>query len=217
MTKQSQLALINGSALTETDVLDAVDMVIVNLNQTNDISTPTEVLRTLEKIGEVAGKAKARLLFGIHQWWVENNQGDFTEYVKTQTPLSPTTVDRYITVQTYLESGEIPEDVAVRPLRELVPIAKTLAHGHNINRKQFDKIVKANGPREIEDILRGVKNKTPRKSSLQIVWEKDGTLNVWRDGQKTFIGYLDKQAYDNHADAKKAIDRLLDTAGVLRK
>lgn len=217
MTKSSQLALINGSALTETDVLDAVDLVIVKLNQTNDISKPTEVLRTLEKIGEVAGKAKARLLYGIHTWWVENNQGDFTEYVKTQTPLSPTTVDRYITVQSCLESGAIPEDVAVRPLRELVPIAKTLSHGHTISRKQFDKIVKATSQNEIQDILRTVKNKAPRKASLQIYWEKDGTLNVWRDGQKTFIGYLDKEVYNTSEDARKGIDRLLDTAGVIRK
>lgn len=217
MTKSSQLALINGSALTETDVLDAVDVVLGNLYKNNDISKPTEVLNTLDKIGEVAGKAKARLLFGIHKWWIQYGNGDFSDYIRTQTRTSTVTADRYITVQTYIESGEIPEDVAVRPLRELVPIAKTLAHGHTISRKQFDKIVKANSQNEIQDILRNVKNRPPRKSSLQIYWEHDGTLNSWKDGQKTFLGYLDKQVYDNHADAKKAIDRLLDTAGVIRR
>lgn len=217
MTKTSQLAIINGSALTESDVLDAVDLVIDNLHQTNDVYQATTVLKTLEKIGEVAGKAKAKLLFGIHSWWLENNMGDFTEYVKTQTTLSPTTVDRYVTVQTYLESGEIPEDISIRPMRELVPIAKALSQGHNISRKQFDKIAKANSQNEIQDILRNVKNKAPRKSSMQIYWESDGSLNVWQNGQKVFIGFLDKKAYENVDLAKKAINRLLDTTGVIRK
>lgn len=217
MTKSSQLAIINGSALTESDVLDAVDTVIDNLHQTNDVYQATTVLKTLEKIGEVAGKAKAKLLFGIHRWWLENNMGDFTEYVKTQTTLSPTTVDRYVTVQTYLESGEIPEDISIRPMRELVPIAKALSQGHNISRKQFDKIAKANSQNEIQDILRNVKNKAPRKSSMQIYWEADGSLNVWQNGQKVFIGFLDKKAYENVDLAKKAINRLLDTTGVIRR
>jgi len=217
VTKSSQLALVNGDALTETDVLDAVDSVIITLHETNDISKPTEVLNILDRINDVAGKAKARLLYGIHMWWLENGEGNFTDYIKTQTKTSPVTADRYITVQTYVESGEIPEDVAVRPIRELVPIAKTLSHGHTISRKQFDKIVKANNPNEIQDILRSVKNKPPRKSSMQIYWESDGSLNVWQNGQKTFIGYLDKNVYETVDVAKKAINRLLDTAGVIRK
>lgn len=215
--KKSQLAVINGDALTESDVLDAVDSVIDNLHQTNDVYEATKVLGTLEKIGEVAGKAKARLLFGIHQWWIENSMGDFDEYVKSSTTLSPTTANRYITVQTYLVSGEIPDDVAVRPMRDLVPVAKALSQGHTITRKQFDKIAKSNNTREIEDVLRNVKGKAPRKSSMQIYWEKDGTLNVWKDSQKVFIGYLDKEAYEQLELAQKAINRLLDTAGVIRK
>lgn len=217
MTKSSQLAIIDGSALTESDVMNAVDLVVDNLYQTNDVHQATKVLNTLEKIGEVAAKAKAKLLFGIHQWWVENKQGDFAEYVKTQTPVQPVTADRYIAVQTYLESGDIPDDVAVRPMRDLVPIAKTLAHGHTITRQQYNKIAKANSNSEIHDILRNVKNKPPRKGSMQIYWEKDGTLNVWKNDQKVFIGYLDRNVYESIELGKKAIDRLLDTAGVLRK
>lgn len=217
MAKSSQLALIDGKALTESDVLEAVDLVIDDLYQNNDLSKPTQVLNTLEKIGDVAGKAKAKLLFGIHQWWMENEKGDFRDYIKTQSPMSPVVVDRYITVQEQLESGAIPEDIAVRPMRDLVPIAKTLSHGHTITRKQYDKIAKANNNSEIQSILRDVKNKAPRKSSMQIYWETDGTLNVWQNGQKVFIGFLDKKAYENVDLARKAINRLLDTSGVIRK
>lgn len=214
--KQSQLALINGSALTESDVMNAVDLVVMDLNKTNNIDQATDVLGTLERIGEVAGKAKARLLLGIHQWWVENKMGDFVEYIKTRTTISPTTADRYVTVQTYLNSGEIPEDVAVRPLRDLVPIAKTLSHGHTITRKQFDRIAKATGTREIEDILRNVKGKPPRKGSLQIYWKKDGTLEAWKDNKPHFMGYLDKEAYETDPVVKQAIDKLIDDK-VLKK
>lgn len=216
MTKYSQLALIDGQGITEAGIMDAVDVVVSKLYQTNDLHQVTNVLGTLDTIGELAGKAKARLLFGIHQWWLEYGEGDFEDYIRTRTSLSSTTAQRYITVQTYLRSGEIPEDVAVRPLRDLVPIAKTLSHGHTITRSQFNKIAKATSTREIEDVLRGVKNKPPRKNSLQIYWKKDGTIEAWKDNQPHFCGFLDKEAYETDPVVKQAIDRLIDDK-VLKK
>lgn len=218
MTTSSQLAFVEGKVFTEEDVISAVDMVIADLQQSGDINKATDVLNTLDKIEDVSGHAKARLLYGMYKWWLENNdKKSFNDFIESRTTLKPVTVDRYITVEDCIESGEIPEYVAVRPMRELVPIAKTLSHGHPIEPKQWDRIAKATGPSEIGDILRGIKNKPPRKSSLQIYMKRDGTLEAWKDNKKHFLGWLDMEAYTTNEDAHKAIDRILDSSGVIRR
>lgn len=219
MTKSSQLALINGDALTGEDVLSAIDGVIDDLNSTGDLGKATHVLTVLEKIEDVSSHAKAKLLYGMNLWWIENKPDEvFKDYIESHSEKTKAvTVDRYITAQSYIESGDIPDDVAQLPMRNLVPIAKTLSHGHKISRTQYDNIIKANNSREIEDILRSIKNKEPRKSSLQIEWSRDGSLYAWKDNKRTFLGWLDKEAYAGNDVAQKAINRILDNTGIIRK
>lgn len=219
MTKNNQLAVVDGRVFTEQDMFSAIDIVVADLNDTGDLGKATHVLTMLEKIEDVSSHAKARLLYGMNVWWIENRPDDvFKDYIESHSEKTKAvTVDRYITVQSYIESGEIPEDVAQLPMRNLVPIAKTLSHGHKITRRQFDNIIKANNSREIEDILRGIKNKEPRKSSLQIQWARDGSLYAWQNNKRAFLGYLDKENYGSDPLAQKSINRILDNTGIIRK
>lgn len=209
---------ISGTTLTEQDALNAVDDVLTNLYDTNNMQNIDVAIDTLVGIQRFAGKSLAKILYGTQLWWGHHNpSNNFYDYMESRHELKRVTIDRYITVWECVTTGMIPEDVTVRPMRELVPIAKTLSHGHTITRKQFDKIVKATSTREIEDILRNIKGKAPRKSSMQIYWNRKGDLEVWKDNKKHFIGFLDKEVYEKDEVAKKAIDRILDTAGVIRK
>lgn len=209
---------VSGRALTEEDALNAVDNVLQNLYDTSDLQNVDTAINTLVGIQRFASKSLAKLLYGTRLWWDKHNPtNNFYDYMESLHDLKNVTIDRYITVWECITTGMIPEDVAVRPMRELVPIAKTLSHGHTITRRQFDRIVKATSTREIEDILRNIKGKAPRKSSMQIYWNRKGDLEVWKDNKKHFIGFLDKEAYEKDEVARKAIDRILDTAGVIRK
>lgn len=216
--KNNQLAIVDGKVFTEKDMYSTVDIVIDNLNQTGDIQQATTSLIALEKLGNVVGHAKARLLFGMGVWWhISHQMGNFYDYVESHTSIKKVTIDRYITVQSCIDLGEIPDDVAHLPMRTLVPIAKTLSHGHHITRSQFDKIIKANNSREIEGILRIIKNKPPRKGSRQIYWERDGSIVSWKNNKKKFLGWLDKEIYAKDDEAKEAIDMILDNSGITRK
>lgn len=219
MTKNNQLAIVDGRAFTEKDMYSAIDGVIDNLNATGDIQNAMNALVALEKLEDVSGHAKARLLYGVNLWWSVNNPNkSFADHVESHSrKTKKVTVDRYITVQEMIETEQIPEDVASLPMRTLVPIAKTLSHGHKISRKQFDKIIKANNSREVEDILRGIKNKPPRKGSRQIYWERNGDVVSWKDNKRKFLGWLDKEIYEQDEDAKEAINKILDGAGILRR
>lgn len=214
--KNSQLAIVDGRAFTEKDMYSAIDNVIDTLNETGDIHQATSALVALEKLEDVSGHAKARLLYGMFKWWTSESRADsFTDYIESHSDKTKkVTVDRYITVQEMIETEQIPEDVATLPMRTLVPIAKTLSHGHKINRKQFDQIIKANNSREVEDILRGIKNKEPRKGSRQIRWERDGSLYTWKNNVRKFCGWWDREAFETDPDVREAITRMRDGGGV---
>ena len=218
--KNNQLAIVDGRAFTEKDMYSAIDTVIDSVYKSGDLRPATAALVALEKLEDVSGHAKSRLLYGMYKWWTNEakNEYSFTDYIESHSQKTKkVTVDRYITVQEMIETEQIPEDVATLPMRTLVPIAKTLSHGHKITRSQFDKIIKANNSREVEDILRGIKNKAPRKSSMQIEWARNGDLVCWMDNKRTFLGWLDKEAYATDETAQKAINRILDNTGIIRK
>lgn len=218
MTKSTQLAIVDGNVFTERDMYSAIDTVIDDLNTTGDLGKATHVLTVLEQIEDVSGHAKAQLLYGMWKWWEFNATANFADYIESHSQKTrKVTVDRYITVQEMIETEQIPEDVATLPMRTLVPIAKTLSHGHKITRRDFDKIIKANNSREVEDILRVIKGKAARKSAMQIEWARDGSLYVWKENKRTFLGWLDKEVYASNEVAQKAINRILDNTGIIRK
>lgn len=210
---------ISGKALTEDDALGAVEDVLHDLNTTGNMENVDTAIDTLLGLQRLSGKSLAKVMYGYEKWWNEHHteKDTFKYHMKTRHGMNTTVVDRYITVWECLDTKQIPADVAVRPMRELIPIAKTLSHGYTIDQRQWNKIVKANGLVEIGAILRKVKKVKARKSSMQITWQRDGSLNAWKDNKKHFLGWLDKEAYENDPDAKKAIDRILDSAGVIRK
>lgn len=211
---------VNGTAITEMDAYAAVDNVLTDLEKTLDFQNVDTTIDTLLGLQRLSGKSLAKLLSGASKWWSTSSTTagkSFEDHMESRHGLKGVTINRYITVWDCIEMGEIPSDVAVRPMRELIPIAKTLAHGHKIEKKQWEKIVKATGLGEISDILRNIKNKPPRKSSTQIYMSRDGSLNAWKNNKKTFLGWLDMEAYQKNEDAKKAIDRILDSSGVIRK
>lgn len=205
------MIFINGKGMTEQDAFEAVDRALDDLNTTNDLGNVDVAIDTLVGIQKIAGKSLAKLLYGTQVWWSRNNPDkNFLDYLESKHQMSRTYADRCLVVWECIETGVIPEDVAERPMRELVPIAKTISQGHSITRRQFDKIVKATGLNEIGAILRGVKNKPPRKSARVIYLKRDGTLELWKDNKKKFIGWVDMEAYAKDEDVKKAIEYLID-------
>lgn len=208
---------ISGKAITEKDALDAVELALENLYATQDLDSIDNSIDTLLGLQRLSGKSLAKMLHGTQEWWKHFGNGNFDDHMESRHGLKKVTVDRYICVWDSITNGTIPPALAERPMRDLVPIAKTIAQGYQLTKKVIGDLIKATSNSEVGAILRVVKGKAARKSSLQIVWERDGSLHVWKDNKKTFIGYLDKETHKNSDDGRKAIERLLDGAGVQRK
>lgn len=209
---------ISGKALTESDALGAVDSVLDDLNESGDLKNVDTAIDTLLGLQRFSGKSLAKLLYGTSLWWKKHRNGkSMTDHIESRHGLKKVTIDRYITVWEAIETKAIPEDVSVRPMRELIPIAKTLSQGYKIEKTNWNNLVKATGLSEIGDIIRKIKKRKPKKGSAQIYWERDGSVILWKNNKRKNLGWLDKEAFEEDADVKAAINKILDNAGVIRK
>lgn len=214
--KDVQIALVNGAALTERDMFSAVDGVVAELNQTGNIQKATQVVSILDRIDNVTGHAKAKLLHGMSAWYKTNKpQDDFGDYIESTTSTKRVTVERYVNVWEQIEQERIPKNIQERPMRDLVPIANMLAQGFEPSKAEWGKINLAANPSELSEVIRAVKGKKPRKSGMTIQLERDGSLYAFKDNKRVYVGYLDLTEWDELK--LKAIERILDGAQIIRK
>jgi len=201
---------ISGKAITEKDVLDAIDNVYQNLINSEDFQQVDQTIDTLLGLQRLSGKSLAKLLYMSKYWWIEHKENEnFDDYMESRHGLKKVTIDRYITVWVNIIDGIIPPELASRPMRDLVPIAKALSQGYELTKDVIKRLVKATSNSEIGDILRNVKGKSARKGSRQIRWERDGSIYTWKNNVRKFCGWWDREAYENDVDVREAINIMI--------
>jgi hypothetical protein len=210
------LLVINNQPLSQKDFFSAIDDEIVNLHDTGDINHVMKVLNGLDDVEDITGKAKAKLLWASSEWFTLNKPTeDFTDHVISTTRIKKSMVDRYVPTWKYIEDCIIPKEIQVRPMRELVPIAMTLKQGYEISKEQWRKIGLCSNDRELDEVLRKVKGKQPRKNARIIKLGKDGSLWGWKNNERYFLGYLNvKEAEENEVIAE-FIEKIKTSAGVI--
>jgi hypothetical protein len=218
--KNSQLALVNGDALTEADVMSAIDLVIEELNRSDNDSKVAQVVNIMDKIGQVTGLAKAKLLWGWHDWYSRTKQeavrGDeFEDMVEAETGTKAITAERYIRTWGYIQDCVIPKEVQSRRMDDLVKISTALSQGYDFTKDQWNKLAKAANSSEVGEIIRNVKGKAPRKSGITLSIDSKGTITVWQNNVPYFVGYLEIKSEDE--PVKKAIRRIIDNSQIQEK
>lgn len=210
---------ISGKAVTEDEALDAVQVAIDGLLDTDNLDEIDKAEDTLLGLQRISGKALAKLLYGKKQWWKATLQDKvrgctFEDYESSRHGLKSTVIDRYVVV--WEKMGQLPEQFQVRPIRDLIPVAKALEQGYEITKEVWKSLIKATSNAEIVAIVREkIKGKEPRKSSKQMKIERDGTINLWIGSHKKFLGYLDLKSEDE--DVQSAIARILAHAGIVKR
>lgn len=193
--------LLNGRVITEQDALDAVDDVLENLASTSDLSVVDSTIQSLLGMQRISGRALAKILWGTKNWWESTQQdtitGDtFEDYIHANHGLKPVTTGRYINVWDKCEKGLIPETLQARPLKDQIAIASTL-NGYEISGKNWKRLERANNNNEVLAILRDIKGKPPRKSSLQLYEERDGNVTAWKNGQRRHVAWFNSAEEDD--------------------
>jgi hypothetical protein len=209
---------ISGKAVTEDEALTAVAVALEDLKRSDNIDSIDVAEDTLLGLQRISGKALASLLYGKKEWWKDSKQDDvskctFEDYESSRHGLKSTVIDRYVVV--WEKMSLLPEQFQLRPIRDLIPVAKALEQGYEIGKEVWKSLIKATSNAEIVDIIRKVKGKSARKSSRQLKMERDGTIKVWIGTQGKFVGYLDIKSEDE--DVMAAVARILGNSGIVKR
>jgi len=217
----NELMQINGQSITQSDVFNAIDIVLDNLSATGDLLPVEHTLKALLGVQDISGLALARLLYGLKQWWDSNNMEEKTKdkfedwCYSISTKVKPITIQRYVSVWDKYEKGLFTDKIQEHSLTTQIAISKTLEQGYNISDSEWKKLERAESFSEVGVILREVKGQKPKKGSLQIYLERDGSLVVWDENGKYYIGQLNLQ--DTSDIVCKAINRIVDNSGVIKR
>lgn len=215
----SQLVLIDGQALTEQDVLNAVDDVLLQMQETQCLDVADQALRNLNRIEETSGLAKAKLLHGMYIYWVEHNldeTGDnFFDHVASMGQQKAVYAKRLITV--WHHQDDLPDAFKSRPVKDQIHVAAAMEQGYTFTKKDMDALTRSSKESEVLEIVRGVKGKPPRKSSMQLKLSRDGSLNAWENNKKHFVGFLNIKERESDPVIRKAIERILSCAGIIEQ
>jgi hypothetical protein len=203
------IATVNDVVLTKQDFMQSIDNELIHLYDTGDIRHVMNVLNGLDKIDNVTGQAKAKLLWGTSEWYKQNVPDEsFVDHVVSTTDIKKVTVNRYIGTWKYVEDLTIPKEIAERPMRDLVPIAMTLKQGYDISKEQWRKIKLSTNDGELRDVLRQVKGKAERRGAKVIKLMRDGSLYGYKGKQQYFIGYLNIKDAENDIVLAEFIEKI---------
>ncbi len=215
MTDKAIISL-HGQPLSRKDFMSAIDVEIVHLHETGDINRTMNVLNGLDAVEGITGHAKAKLLFGSSEWYKQNKPDEnFADHVESVSNIKKVTVDRYVLVWRYVEDLTIPKEIAEQPMRNLVPIAKTLSQGYEISKAEWRKIDLCANDGELRDILRKIKGKSERKSARIIKVARDGSIYLWKNNVKKFLGFLNIKDAETDTDIAEAIEKIKVSAGMV--
>lgn len=216
--KKNQLITVNDVAITEQDFMQGIDNVLIQLHDTGDITYAANVLNGLDKVDNVAGHAKSKLLWGMNEWHKVNKPNeDFGDYVESVSTTKAITAHRYISVWNHIENLDIPKEIHSRPMRELVPIAKTLDQGYDIGKDGWRKINQCANDGELRDVLRKIKGKSERKSARVIKLDRKGSLWGWKDNKKYFLGYLNIEEAQKDIVIAEFIEKIKISSGIVEE
>jgi len=218
MNDDTRLAFVNNTAITRQDVMNSVDEVLAIVRSTNDISGANTALQSMDRIADITGLAKAKLLAGLYAWWKETADQDddeFFDYLKVMDKQNPTYARRLIRVWNCQE--QFPEEFRSRPVEHQIKVATALGEGYEISKSQWKKILQTSTPREVGEVLLEVKKKQPKKSAISLVMERDGTVTAWKENQPHFVGYLDVKNMDKDEVVANSIERIMTHSGISKQ
>lgn len=226
MTEHDDMMLLGDlSPTVPTDngwVLNRIDEVIDESVEKHAALIALNVGRQLREISRISGLAVAKLIYGMRENWDKYNDvnDSFEDVVSSYIDIHKDNVSRYANVWALFAENAVPkeleEDIQNRNIKDLIPIGLAISQGYEIEQKEWDKLAAAADYNTVLQVLReDVKNKPPRKGSLQLYMDRSGNIWAFQDEKRTFAGYLE---IDDESEAvQKAVNRIISGAGIIRQ
>ena len=189
------------------------------LEETKDPYYAFDQLITMDRLPQIVGIAKAKLMHYLLNHWNEYGIRDsFIEVMKSYSGLtSETVITRYIHIWELFESGSIPDEykdeLKQKPINDLVPLINMLNSGYEPDENQWVDLVEAENHFRVSEVVREVKGTEPTDRALYYVLDKvSGILYAIKAKHKYIVGRLNMATKDDVV--QQAIMRLLDKLNV---
>ncbi len=202
-----------------TEELKYVDEVFSQALKETDPNIMFGYMRDIQKGFQIKGMALCKSCYLMNEYWEAFEVGDnFLDTASEYLGMHRHTIERYIKIwEIFLIAPKhvIPE-LQQKGLNTLTPVANALAQGYEIQDKVWERIVDAPDNSSTQRIINEeVKDTEGRSSRLNIMLDRNGSLWAITKEERYFIGSLE---IDDERDiVKKAIERLVKNAGVMRQ
>ena len=206
---------LDGESITEFDLFSQVDKLLSDMAESGNDVAVDNAIDNLIGVQSFSGKALSRIIYGQFGWYKSvHPEVDYFEHYTEKHGGKKITVQRHVSIGDFLTNVDVPEGIKQRNSRDILPIAKALEGGFDIDAETWEELEIASDDTEIRDILRKSQGKEPRKGSLQIYMETDGSLTAWYDGKPSNVGWLNIADSESNPIVKKAINRIVENTGI---
>lgn len=200
------------------DILERVDKILQEAIDAGNPDIAANAMKSLIGVSRISGLAMAKFCYTFQFQWDNFNRNDsFVDYMEEYLGRGKTTIKRYVRVWEMLVSGDIPreycEKLKLQSIKSLVPMANLFASGFDVSTAQWGKLANAPDVTTVNKLVREIKGTPPRKNSLQLEMDTDGSIYAWKDGKKEFVGSLnvdDKSPIVQAAIARIMGDKILE-------
>jgi len=196
--------------------LTVVEYTISKAIRERDIGIAIELCKKIRSGIQVKGLALAKAFYLIERNWEEFQiADDFYDSFYTYIGVHRETVVRYIRVWEMLQLAppEIAKELQNRNIKDLIPIGHAISQGYEIEPDEWEELAKTDTFQELSNVLKEIKGQESRKSSLTLMIDRDGSIWAYSKDDSNFVGSLEL----DDERVEKAVNRIVDRAGIIRK
>lgn len=213
------LSNLDQSVATDNNwMLDKVEQIIHEAIAEKDAHKALNLCKTLREISQLSGLGLAKALHLIYINWENFGMTDNFEAVAYEyLGLHKITVTNYVRIWGMFEDKVVPEAhteaLMQHNIKDLVPIANTIAQGYEIEDADWEELADAPDYSTVQIITRDIKGQPPRKNSLQLFLNPSGEIWAYQQDQRYLVGYLEVES--KRETVVKAIERIKKSAGIM--
>lgn len=193
------------------------------IQQTRELQDPyyaLEALRQMDRLRDLVGIAKAKVLHFLNKYWAEFQiKSPFVETILAYSGMTnPQVIKRYIKIWDMFDKNLIPEkyldDIKSKPINDLTPIMGAIVSGYEISDEDWKEIASRKGNYTIANYIReNVKEVESKATAIfYAVDRRDGMLYAITNGSRYSLGRLVFRGQEE--PARRAITRLIETMNI---
>lgn len=198
--------------------LEAVNNMLAQVDQAIENGELESFIDTVSNINKTTGITLAKAWYLYDLAWDQNErQETFIQYASQRFGYTPTIIDRYIKAWMIVISAPeaLTDAFKGKSIKELIPLGVSYANESiELDDETWEEFAGMQGDKEVSAKIKEMKGTSPRKGSLTIWVDADGTIQASKDGEIVHVGFLNTD--DDDPIVQHAINRIVDGGRLIK-